>query len=105
MAKQKLPKSLTILGQKWTIKVTKKGLGKNSAGECQPRQNLILIDPSYCYEAQKEILFHELAHAVIATSGLSLILNGFNDNLEEIIIEHLSPVLYGVLKENGLLKY
>ncbi len=105
MAKKQLPKSISILGQKFTIKVSRKGIGKANAGECRPKECLILIDPSYHYESQCEILFHEILHATMAVSGLSLILAGFNSNLEEIIIEHLSPVLYGVLKECGLLKF
>ncbi len=102
-AKTETKKKIIILGQKWQV-LTVEEIPNGLSGECLSDKTTILLSSKYSEESRKEILMHEMLHAICSISGISV---EFEDmpgciDLEEYIVSRLSPLLYTVLKENKM---
>lgn len=72
----RIPKTVTILGRKFVVKLTdanklKEATGVNSVGGCNYSMKQILILKDMSKEDQVLTLFHEVAHVIQITAGLN----------------------------------
>ena len=72
----KIPKSIVILGRKFSVKMAtsdqlKEATGFASVGACNYSKKLILLHKEMSKEDQLITLFHEVAHVIQITVGLS----------------------------------
>jgi hypothetical protein len=100
----KLPKTLTILGQRWTLTRTNYDpKDMECFGETDTiLKNITLFEETIKKfgESEQSTLFHECMHACLSTSGLSALLN---EKQEEALVIALENGLYPLVK-SGLFK-
>lgn len=68
----------------------------NSAN-CISDDQLIITDPNLSYEGEREVVLHEVLHALWAQTTLAKV---HEPEAEEAIIWTLAPRLFGFLKDN-----
>ena len=86
--KPKLPEFVTVFGHE--IEVVAKPMD-GEWGEFHIDEMRIYIDPTRTIERQLEILFHEMAHAVLGLGGLAYV---FDEKTEEAIVRSLQYGLW-----------
>lgn len=87
--------SLEWAGQKYSVKLTSEPIGgedgkRSFLGRTDEADNTIVIDGTMPRSRQEEVLIHELIHIADMTTP-------------EFIVHILGRMLYGILRENGLL--
>jgi hypothetical protein len=101
-----LPKTLRIGSYTWKVRCgTKivKGLDISKAdGLCHVDTRIIDIRPGLELQYERIVLLHEILHACRDSSHVKVDLN----DAEESFVNHVAPLLYGVLQDNNdLLDY
>ena len=77
--------------------------GYDVYGATSHRQQRIVLTPDCAPDVQTVTLAHELMHAIMFASGADTVLAGYDDGLEERLIQQTSPVLVQVLRDNPTL--
>lgn len=102
------PTEVDICGWRWTIEWLKpkdwasEDNGLSGVTYAMHLQIKILLSPNIHPEVLREVLFHELMHACVATSGHTYGLKHIkNKDVEEVMIQGLSPALLAVLHNNS----
>lgn len=103
------PRSLTIGGLDWSIvwhteKTWEKGEhDTKSSGETFTWALTIhvLVNEGLNPVCEREVFVHELMHACVATSGHAYTMGHIKKgNAEEVLIQGMSPMMLGVLRNN-----
>lgn len=90
----KIPQTIHILGQDFTIEFIKDKKGRDFIGRCFPHANKIQI----CQDLPDDKLFQTYLHEVLHAIDENL-----NMGLKHKTIDTLSVALYQFLKDNGYL--
>lgn len=94
----KLPKSIVILGRKFSVKVVKHELtvdGKAASGVTDTVNRIIEIEHGLPLREQLGILSHEIGHATLSINGLSETLT---DREVEIVCQTCRSVVEDFVK-------
>lgn len=100
----KIPKEIRYSGLVWKIEesepVSNEG---NVFGSTHFRKQKIFIDPSENQLKKEQTFLHELMHVVWDVAGFNI---RYKDqkNLEEEVVTAMSHGLYGLMRDNNLLK-
>ena len=88
-----LPKSVTIFGLKFKVKVAKLN---GYLGLCDRLTSTIYVEANQSDKDKLHTLLHEMGHAVFGRVGL---VQGISPELEEVIVENIATAIV----ENNLL--
>lgn len=72
-------------------------------GQTQFSKQIVYIDGAETQQMQEETLLHEILHICLFNSGMNGRLERLERELEEDLVSAISPTLFAILKDNGLL--
>lgn len=91
---------LKIGAQNWVIDfVDEDCIEHGDYGNCSFDERVILIRHSLPFDVKREVILHEILHAAWGFAGLD---ENISEEIEESIINRLSPVLDMILVDNVL---
>lgn len=94
-----IPKKIHFAGFNYTIEFVEKLDGAESWGRTMLGDGKIFLEKGMTTEKQEQILIHELMHIAYRHTT-----NELEGKQEETIVNAWSMNIYGILKDNGLLK-
>lgn len=104
-----VPKSVKIGGFLWTIREAQALPSDPNPdpynGECNLDLQLISIDPLLTSQHKRQVLLHEILHAIVWQSGLGDATGWLTDEQAENLVTVLSHSLYQVLRDNPQLQW
>ena len=90
----KLPRSIKIDGEKWTIKKVKpSGLDDQYIGRTNFPNHFIAVDTTIAPDRQANTMLHELIHVVSTNRGIAL---------KERQVESLTNGIFAAIRDNDL---
>ena len=98
-----LPKKVKIGGFWWKVKINGDIAEEGRCfGSTHYKTQTLYLDPDTTETHQKQVLLHEILHAIVWQVGLEKRFTDKDIISEENVIGSLSHTLYQVLKENKL---
>lgn len=95
----KLPKKIRFLGIDYTVEFVDKLDHEDNWGRTSYKTNTIRIEEELDPQRQEEVFIHELFHLACNATGIE-----WNRKQEEQFVDTIGKNMYGILKDNNLLK-
>lgn len=94
----RIPKTIRLDGVTYQVKIVAPQTIPGCWGEAHQDKAVIKISKALAHDMRWQVLLHEVLHLIFAHAGIKL-----HHKREESIVDRVDALLYGFLRNNGIL--